>query len=146
MKLRTRLLSTAVAIGVGAVALPAAADDFFFDATAVAAFGAPTYGKVSLSQAGTGVLFNVTLDPEFNFVTTGNHFVFSFSGTGVALGDIGTITDAGPQTFSVSTHQISQNCGVLCASFRWTLCCEIIVLFSLGGVQPSGRHPAGATR
>ena len=56
-----------------------------------------------MSQVGTGVLFNVTLDPEFNFVTTGNHFVFSFSGTGVALGDIGTITDAGPQTFSVST-------------------------------------------
>ena len=75
MKLRTCLLSTVAAIGLGAVALPAAADDFFFDATAVGAFGAPTYGKVSLSQVGTGV----------------------------ALGDIGTITDAGPQTFSVST-------------------------------------------
>jgi len=103
MKLRTRLLSTVAAIGLGAVALPAAADDFFFNATAVGGFGAPTYGKVSLTQVGTGVLFNVVLDPEFNFVTTGNHFVFSFSGTGVALGDIGTITDAGPQTFSVST-------------------------------------------
>ena len=66
MKLRTCLLSTVAAIGLGAVALPAAADDFFFDATAVGAFGAPTYGKVSLSQVGTGVLFNVTLDPEFN--------------------------------------------------------------------------------
>jgi hypothetical protein len=103
MKFRTRLLSTVAATGLSAVALPAAADDFFFDATAVAAFAAPTYGKVSLTQVGTGVLFNVALDPEFNFVTTGNHFVFSFSGTGVALGDIGTITDAGTQTFSVST-------------------------------------------
>ena len=37
-------------------------------------------------QVGTGVLFNVALDPEFNFVTTGDHFVFSFSGTGVAAG------------------------------------------------------------
>jgi len=102
MKLRTRLLSTAAAIGLAAVALPAAADDFFFDATAVGAFGAPTYGKVSLTQVGTGVLFNVVLDPEFNFVTTGNHFVFSFNGTGVSVGDIGTITDAGSQTFSVT--------------------------------------------
>jgi hypothetical protein len=50
-----------------------------------------------------GVLFKVQLDPEFNFVTTGNHFVFAFNGTGVALGDIGTITDAGSQTFSVTT-------------------------------------------
>jgi len=103
MKLRTRLLSTVAAIGLGALALPAAADDFFFDATDVNAFGSPTYGKVSLTQVGTGVLFNVALDPEFNFLTTGNHFVFSFSGTGVAAGDIGPITDAGTQTFSVST-------------------------------------------
>jgi hypothetical protein len=103
MKLRTRLLSTVAAIGLGAIALPAAADDFLFDATDVNAFGSPTYGKVSLTQVGTGVLFNVALEPQFNFLTTGNHFVFSFSGTGVALGDIGTITDAGTQTFSVST-------------------------------------------
>jgi len=103
MKSRTRLLSAAAAIGLGVVAFPAAADDYSFDATAVAAFGAPTYGTVSLTQVGTGVLFNVALDPEFNFVTTGNHFVFSFNGTGVSVGDIGTITDAGTQTFSVST-------------------------------------------
>ena len=75
MKLRTRLLSTVAAIGLGAVALPAAADDFFFNATAVGGFGAPTYGKVSLTQVGTGV----------------------------AVGDIGPITDAGPQTFSVTS-------------------------------------------
>ena len=69
MNLRTRLLSLAAAIGLSAVALPAAAVDYFFNATDVGAFGAPTYGKVSLTQVGTGVLFNVSLDPEFNFVT-----------------------------------------------------------------------------
>ena len=106
MNLRTRLLSLAAAIGLSAVALPAAAVDYFFNATDVGAFGAPTYGKVSLTQVGTGVLFNVSLDPEFNFVTTGNHFVFSFSGTGVALADIGSVTDAGLQTFSVTTTSV----------------------------------------
>jgi hypothetical protein len=103
MKLRTRLLSTVAAIGLGAVVLPAAADDFLFDATDVNAFGSPTYGKVSLTQVGTDVHFDVSLEPQFNFLTTGNHFVFSFSGTGVDVGDIGTITDAGAQTFNVST-------------------------------------------
>jgi hypothetical protein len=102
MTFRSKLLSAAAAIGLSAVALPVAAVDYFFNATDVNAFGAPTYGKVSLSQVGSGVLFSVSLD-EFNFVTTGNHFVFSFNGNGVALGDIGTITDAGPQTFSVTT-------------------------------------------
>ena len=62
------------------------------------------------------------------------------------IGEAMPITPMPADTFKHSTHQISQNCGVLCASSRWTLCCEIIVLFSLGGVQPSGRHPAGATR
>jgi hypothetical protein len=103
MKLQSKLLSAATAIALGTLAAPAAADDYFFDATEVGAFGAPTYGKVSLTQVGTDVLFNVALDPEFNFVTTGNHYVFSFNGTGVAVGDIGPITDAGPQTFSVTS-------------------------------------------
>jgi PEP-CTERM motif len=122
MKFQSKLLCAVAAIGLGAAALPAAADDFLFDATAVGAFGAPTFGKVSLTQVNTGVLFNVTLDPEFNFITTGNHFVFSFSGTGVAVGDIGPITDAGPQTFSVSTPNAvnppfgSFQFGIACAS------------------------------
>lgn len=103
MNSRTRLLATAIAVGLSAIALPAAADDFFFGSTNVAAFGSPTYGKVTLTQVGSDVLFNVALDPEFNFVTTGNHFVFSFNGAGVSLGDIGTITDAGTQTFSKTT-------------------------------------------
>ncbi len=50
------------------------------------------------------------------------------------------------ETFRQSTHQISQNCGVLCASFRCTLCAVIIDFVSLGGVQPSGRQPAGGRR
>ena len=59
---------------------------------------------MSLVQAGANVNFTITLDPEFNFVTTGNHFVFSFNGTGVAAGDIVNITDfLNAQTFSVST-------------------------------------------
>jgi hypothetical protein len=103
LKIHSKLFCAAAVIGLGSVALPAAAADYFFGATEVAAFGAPTYGKVSLTQVGSNVLFNVSLDPEFNFVTTGNHFVFSFNGTGVSLADIGTITDAGPQTFSVTT-------------------------------------------
>ena len=102
MKYPTKLCAAA-AMAVSAVALPAAADDFFFNLTDVGAFGAPTYGKVTLTQAGGNVNFAVTLDPEFNFVTTGGHHVFSFNGTGVAVGDIGPITVAGPQTFTIDT-------------------------------------------
>ena len=63
-----------------------------------------------------------------------------------SIGEAMPITPMPAETFSVSTHQISQNCGVLCASFRWTWCCVIIDLVSLGGVQPSGRQPAGGMR
>lgn len=107
MKLRSSLLSAAAAIGLGAVALPAAAVDYLFGATEVGAFGAATYGKVSLTDNGTGgVLFNVTLDPEFNFVETGNHFLFSFNGTGVSLGEIGNISGAGSQTFTATSTSV----------------------------------------
>jgi hypothetical protein len=122
LKINSKLLCAAAAIGLGTAALPAAAVDYFFGATEVAAFGAPTYGKVSLTQIGANVLFNVSLDPEFNFVTTGNHFVFAFNGTGVALGDIGTVTDAGPQTFSVTTTSVKNppfgtfQFGIACAT------------------------------
>ena len=82
------------------MAFPAAAVDYYFNATAVSEFSAPTYGHVELSQVGTGVQFQVILDPEFNFVTTGNHYVFAFNGTGVSLADIGTITDADGNTYA----------------------------------------------
>ena len=103
MNLLTRLVPLAAALALSFVALPAAAVDYAFDMTDVGAFGAPTYGSVSLTQDGANVDFVVNLDPEFNFVTTGNHYVFSFSGTGVAKTDIVDIADVGAQTFTVTT-------------------------------------------
>ena len=103
MNLPTRLVPLAAALALSFVALPAAAVDYAFDLTDVGAFGAPTYGSVSLTQDGANVDFLVKLDPEFNFVTTGNHYVFSFSGTDVAKTDIVDIADVGGQTFAVTT-------------------------------------------
>src|ERR1019366_7110718 len=63
-----------------------------------------------------------------------------------SIGEAMPITPIPAETFRHSTHQISQNCGVLCASLRWTLLDEIIALALVGGVQPSGCQPAGDTR
>src|ERR1700730_5553357 len=63
-----------------------------------------------------------------------------------SIGEAMPITPIPADTFRHSTHQISQNCGVLCASLRWTLFVEIIALTLVGAVQPSGRQPAGDTR
>jgi hypothetical protein len=125
MKFRSALLSTIGALGLGAVALPAAAIDYKFGATEVAAFGAPTYGTVSLVENGGNVDFTVTLDPEFNFVTTGNHFLFSFNGTGVVTTDIVNIDNPGTQTFNVTspnavnppfgTFQFGIACATVCS-------------------------------
>jgi PEP-CTERM motif-containing protein len=126
LKIRSRILSTVAAITLAAAAMPAFAIDYFFGATEVAAFGAPTYGKVSLVQSGANVNFTITLDPEFNLVTTGNHFLFSFNGTGVAAGDIVNIDNPGTQTFSVSspnavnppfgTFQFGIACATVCSN------------------------------
>src|SRR5579864_3265606 len=62
------------------------------------------------------------------------------------IGEAMPITPMPADTFKHNTHQISQNCGVLCALSRWTLCEEIIDLVSLGAVQPSGFQPSGVTR
>src|SRR5216684_4393064 len=62
------------------------------------------------------------------------------------IGEAMPITPMPADTFKHSTHQISQNCGVLCASLRWTLLLEIIALALTGGVQPSGCQPTGDTR
>ena len=94
MKFKPSLISAAAALALGALSLPAAAVDYFFNSTAVSQFGSPTYGHVELTEVGSNVQFKVVLDPEFNFLTTGNHFVFAFNGNDVSLGDIGTITDA----------------------------------------------------
>src|ERR1700719_4188925 len=63
-----------------------------------------------------------------------------------SIGEAMPITPMPADTFKHSTHQISQNCGVLCALSRWTLLDEIIALAFAGGVQPSGCQPAGDTR
>ncbi len=49
------------------------------------------------------------------------------------------------ETFKSSTVQISQNCGVLCASRRWTLP-VLIFAVAADAVQPAGVHPVGGTR
>ena len=63
-----------------------------------------------------------------------------------SIGEAMPITPMPADTLRQSTHQISQNCAVLCASFRCTWCCVIMPLFSFGGVQPSGTQPAGGMR
>ena len=63
-----------------------------------------------------------------------------------SIGEAMPITPMPADTLRHSTPQISQNCGVLCASLRCTLLCVIIALAFAGGVQPSGRQPAGGTR
>src|ERR1051326_4741050 len=63
-----------------------------------------------------------------------------------SIGEAMPITPMPAETLRQSTHQISQNCGVLCASLRWTLFLEIIAFALEGGVQPSGCQFGGATR
>src|SRR6476646_6366285 len=50
------------------------------------------------------------------------------------------------ETLRQSTAQISQNCAVLCASFRCTCPVVIIALALPGGVQPSGFQHVGGSR
>ena len=56
------------------------------------------YGTVTLTENTTGgVMFDVALRGDLNFVSTGNtnsHALFGFNATGVSLGEIGPITDA----------------------------------------------------
>jgi len=106
LKFKPSVISAAAALALGALSLPAAAVDYFFNSTAISQFGAPTYGHVELTEVGSNVQFKVILDPEFNFVTTGGHFVFAFNGTGVSLGDIGTITDADGNTYAKTSTSV----------------------------------------
>ena len=60
------------------------------------------------------------------------------------IGDAMPITPMPADTFMHSTIQIIQNCLVLCASLRWTLCCEIIALaFRMGSSRQDASRPAG---
>ena len=63
-----------------------------------------------------------------------------------SIGDARPITPMPADTFRHSTAQISQNCGVLCASLRWTLRLVIRRLAVTGAVQPSGAQLFGGTR
>jgi hypothetical protein len=47
MKLKVKTLAAAAAMALAAVAMPASAVVYTFDATDVAAFGAPTYGTIT---------------------------------------------------------------------------------------------------
>ena len=121
VKLKLSLISAAAAVALGAMSLPAAAVDYYFNSTAVSEFGAPTYGHVELTEVGSDVQFKVVLDPEFNFLTTGNHFVFAFNGNDVSLGDIGTITDADGNTYAkTSTSVVNPPFG----TFQFGISCQ----------------------
>src|SRR5882757_10210064 len=63
-----------------------------------------------------------------------------------SIGEAMPITPMPADTLRQSTPQISQNCGVLCASFRCTFLVEIIALVLAGDVQPSGCQPVGGMR
>ncbi|HEY2187358.1 MAG TPA: PEP-CTERM sorting domain-containing protein [Caldimonas sp.] len=120
MKLKTTLRCATAALALAAAALPAAAQ-YAFDATDVAAFGAPTYGSVILTQNGANVDFEVDLRGDMNFLTTGGHNVFAFNGSGVALADIVSIQDASTQTFNAIVPGIdppfgSFGFGITCAT------------------------------
>ena len=57
------------------------------------------------------------------------------------------ITPMPALTLRQSTAQISQNCGVLCASLQMNVLLRDHRVGAVrGGVQPSGRQPAGGTR
>jgi PEP-CTERM motif-containing protein len=102
MKSRSTLRTAAAAVALAASAFPALAVQVYnLNSTQVAAFGAPNYGTVTLTQNGANVDFNVTLAPNFNFVTTGGpHDLFAFNGTGVSIADIVNMTVAGGGTLS----------------------------------------------
>jgi hypothetical protein len=99
MKLRLSIIAACTAAAFSFVATPASAVDvavYNLDSTAVGSFGAPNYGTVTLTQNGANVDFNVTLAPNFNFVTTGGpHDLFAFNATGVVLADIVNLSVAG---------------------------------------------------
>nr|HET7859496.1 PEP-CTERM sorting domain-containing protein [Caldimonas sp.] len=101
MKLRSTFRTAAAALALAASALPAFAQVavYEFNDTDVAAFGAPSYGTVTLTQNGADVDFSIALRGDLNFVTTGGpHDLFAFNGNGVALADITGLTVLGGGT------------------------------------------------
>jgi hypothetical protein len=102
MKFHPTFRTAAAAIALTASAVPALAVTVYeLNTTAVAAFGPPIYGTVTLTQNGANVDVNVTLAAGFNFVTTGGpHDLFTFNATGVVLADITNLDTAGTGTLA----------------------------------------------
>ena len=88
MKLRSSTCSAPLPRSASARSLsPRPPSTIFFGATAVGAFGAPTYGTVSLTPASAAASTSRSSSiPSSISSTTGNHFLFSFNGTGVSAG------------------------------------------------------------
>jgi PEP-CTERM motif len=115
-----KLCSALAAVALATAALPATAQ-YAFNATEVVKFGGPTYGNVTLTQAGADVDFRVDLRGDMNFLTTGGHNVFAFNGTGVVLSDIIDIQDASlAQTFKAVVPGIDPPFG----SFTFGIVCD----------------------
>jgi len=123
MKLRSTLRAATAAIALAASALPALAVTVYnFNSTQVAAFGAPDYGTVTLTQNGLDVDVSVTLAAGLNFVTTGGpHDLFAFNATDVAISDIQNLSVLGGGTLQAVVPGADQpfgsfNFGINCTS------------------------------
>lgn len=94
MKFSARKISTAVAAVLQAAGMSSHAQasvTYTFTNTEVNAFGSGPFGTVKLTQTGANMAVSVVLAPNFNFVNTGNHSIFSFNSIGVAASDISNI-------------------------------------------------------
>ena len=91
MKVKAVLAALCAAAPLAALAQSVSYD---FTQTAVGAFGSGPYGTVTLTQSGANVNVSVSLASAYNFVDTGEHVVFAFDATGVAVGDISSIAFA----------------------------------------------------
>ena len=113
-----RSIAAPIATALAIVASPASAIDvtlYNLNTTAVAAFGEPSYGSVSLSQDGTAVDFLIELREDLNLVFDndgGSTAAFSFNATGVAVGDISGVMDKAGKTFAVAQPGIDAPFGV----------------------------------
>lgn len=86
MKFSKHLVSIVIGATASFVAASATAQTatYSLDNTAVSAFGAGSYGTVTLTQSFSDVLVNVLLRNDLNFVDTGSHSAFSFNLTGAS--------------------------------------------------------------
>ena len=77
------------------IAASAQSASYSLNATDVSAFGAGSFGSVTLTQNASDVLVSVSLRSDLNFVDTGEHSIFSFNlGGPSSTSDITGITFA----------------------------------------------------